>query len=34
MQMQILTANHLTEPDSPMEELGEGMKELKGIAAL
>jgi hypothetical protein len=29
--MQILTANHWTKPGDPMEELGEGLKELKGI---
>jgi hypothetical protein len=31
IQMQILTANHLTEPRTPVELLGEGLKELKGI---
>ena len=25
--MQILTASHLTKPGTPMEELGEGLKE-------
>ena len=25
------TASHRTEPRSPIEELGEGLKELKGI---
>jgi len=28
--MQILTVNHWTEPGVPMEELGEGLKELNG----
>jgi hypothetical protein len=31
-QMQILRANHWAEVMDPMEELGEGLKELKGIA--
>jgi hypothetical protein len=30
--MQILTGNHQTSLVTPMEELGEGLKELKGIA--
>jgi len=30
--MQILIANHWTEPGIPMEGLEEGMKELKGFA--
>jgi hypothetical protein len=30
--MQILIANHQTEPRMPMKELGEGLKKLKGIA--
>ena len=31
-QIRILTANHWTEVGAPMEELGEGLKELKGMA--
>jgi hypothetical protein len=29
--MQMLTANHWTEHRDPSEELGEGLKEVKGI---
>jgi len=34
IQMQILVANHLTEHRDPSEELGEGLKDLKGFATL
>ena len=30
--MQTLTANHWTELGTPVEELGEGLKKLKGMA--
>jgi hypothetical protein len=30
--MQVLTDNHQIEPVTSMEELGKGLKELKGIA--